>query len=292
MVNELFHKYREKFPAGLHSLIFDDRLILSLDIDDQDLFSAFSILEFGLGYIKMLGRQYVSCHFEIIPGHESALTADRTPTGLAILKHSVRVPETGHFGLDIIRAANGEGLAHFVELAAKMNSLQGLGHIKVYPRKSLLIFRLDRVPEAGAETEAVARWVHRQLQERYEDIARGKRQIRDVLFGNGCISAAIASHFGAQLPGGEARCGRCSVCLDGASAEMRVFVPEQVNLDKIKVILAEIPARDNPRFLARVAVGVYSPRVRKGGLHHHPLFASMAACRFEVSHVFEVTKVR
>lgn len=217
-------------------------------------------------------------------GHDQFLRIDRTPTGLAIVKHSTQLPESGLFDLDFIRAARAERLPHFLELTAKMNKLQNLGHIKVYPRKSLSIFRLDRVPDPGAETKAVAGWLHKKLLERYEAIASEKRQLRYVLLGNHCISAAIASHFGAQLSEGKVRCGRCSFCLDGKSAKTRSFDHEQVTVDKIKPLLDEIPDRDNPRFLARVAVGIHSPRVRKLGLHLRPIFGSMAACRFEVSH--------
>lgn len=59
--------------------------------------------------------------------------------------------------------------------------------------------------------------------------------------------------------------------------------PETVNLDDIKAVLAEIPDRDSPRFLARVAIGAHSPRVRGEGLHRHSLFGAMANCKFEVS---------
>lgn len=152
-VNEIFHHNREMFPAGLHSLVRDSRLVLGLDIYEEELLIAYSLLESSLGFIKMLGRQYASCQFQVLPGHEALLTADSSLSGLAIVKHSVQLPQTGHFDLDFIRAARLEGLPHFVELTAKMNSLQRLGHIKVYPRKSLLIFRLDRVPEAGPETK-------------------------------------------------------------------------------------------------------------------------------------------
>lgn len=282
VVNDVFHRRKERFPAGLHSLILDGRLVLGLDIHDPDLSFVFSLLESELGYIKMLGRQYASCQFEIMPGHDSFIKADRTPTGLAIVKHSAQLPESGLLDLDFIRAARSEGLPHFLELTAKMNTLQSLGHIRVYPRKSLLIFRLDRVPNPGAETEAVAGWLHKKLLERYEATELERRQLLDILLGNSCISAAIASHFGAQLSEGKVRCGQCSFCLDGKPAKTRSFDHEQVTVDKVQSLLDEIPTRDDPRFLARVAIGVHSPRVRQERLHLRPVFRSMAACRFEV----------
>lgn len=283
IIQELFHRGTIRHPAGALSLMADGRQILSQDIDEMDLQFVYSLLESSLGCIKLLGRQYGGCKFEVLPGHESALQTDRTPTGLAIVKHSVQMSETGLFNLDIIRAAHKERLPDFTELTAKMNSLHRNGHITVYPRKSLLIFRLDRVPEPGAETEAIARWVHEQLLNKHEARSQQKRQLLDVLLGNSCILAAMAKHFGSQLPDGKTRCGRCSFCLDGKPAKTRTFSPKTVDLNDIKAVLAEIPDRDSPRFLARVAIGVHSPKVRIRDLHRHPLFGSMADCKFEVS---------
>lgn len=98
VANELFHRNRARFPTGLDSLVVDSRLGLHLDLYEPDQFFAYPLLESSLGFIKMLGRQYASCQFKVLPGHESALIADRTPTGLAIVRHSVQLPETGRLG--------------------------------------------------------------------------------------------------------------------------------------------------------------------------------------------------
>ena len=97
VLHEIFYRKKENFPAGLHSLVPDDYLILGLDIFQPDLFFIFALLESSLGYIKQLGRLYSNCRFDVLPGHESFLRADRTPTGLAILKHSVQLSESGQY---------------------------------------------------------------------------------------------------------------------------------------------------------------------------------------------------
>lgn len=283
VVHEIFHRSVTKHPAGTLSLIHDGRQLLELDFTRMYLSFTYSFLESNLGYIKLLGRKYAACRFEVVPGHESVLMNDKTPVGLAILKHSFQIRETGLFELDIIRAAHREGLPGFVQLTAKMDSLHSNGHVKVYPRKTLLTFRLDRVPEPGAETEAIAKLVHEHLLKKHEAKSQKKRLLRNILLGDSCILAAIAKHFGSQLPDGKVRCGRCSVCLDGRPAKTRTFTPKNVDLNDVKPILSEIPERDNPRFLARVATGVQSPRVGHKGLHQRPVFGSMANCKFEVS---------
>lgn len=55
VVSEVFHRRRERFPAGLHSLINDDHLVLSLDMYNKDWSFVYSLLDSDLGYIKMLG---------------------------------------------------------------------------------------------------------------------------------------------------------------------------------------------------------------------------------------------
>lgn len=283
VVQEVFHRSIIKHPAGPLSLMNDRRQIIELDFDAMYLSFTYSFLESNLRYIKFLGRQYAACEFEVVPGHESVLINDKTPSGLAILKHSFELRETGLFDLDIIRAAHRERLPDFVQLTAKMDNLHSNGHIKVYPRKTLLAFHLDRVPGPGAETEAIAKLVHEHLLKKHEAKSQKKRKLRDILLGDSCILAAIAKHFGSQLPDGKVRCGRCSVCRQGRPAKIRTFTPKQVDLNDVKAVLSEIPERDNPRFLARVAIGVQSPRVGRKGLHQRPVFGSMADCKFEVS---------
>lgn len=283
LVHEIFHLRREQLPAGLHSLILENRLLIDLDLLNVDLTFVLTLLESSLGYVKLLFREYAGCQYEVIPGHEPFLRADRTLAGIAILKHSHWDSKNGLFDLNIVKAASAERLSHFIELTAQLNHLQTLGHIKVKPRNSLLIFRLDKTPAPGPDTEAVALWLYKQLLARYEAEDQGKRQIHDILFGDSCISAAIASHFGSQLPGGAVRCGRCSVCLDGAPVKAPHFTPKEVMLDEIKQVLDDIPVRDNPRLLARVAIGVHSPQIRVRRYHRKQAFRSMAECRFEVS---------
>lgn len=286
VVQELFHRSIISHPSGRFSLMADGRQEVALDISDNDLSSIYSVLESSLGCIELLGRQYAGCQFDVVPGHESVFATDRSPTGLAVVRHSVQMPEIGpgRFNLDIIRAAHKERLPDFMELTAKMNSLQLDGHVKVYPRKSLLILRLGQLlPEPGAQTEAVARWVHEQLLKKHEAMSRERNRLRELLLGNSCILAAMARHFGSQLPDGKTRCGRCPVCLSGKPPKARTFSPRPVNFNDIKAVLAAVPDHDSPRYLARVATGIHSPKVRYLGSYQSPVFGSMADCRFEVS---------
>jgi hypothetical protein len=66
-----------------------------------------------------------------------------------------------------------------------------------------------------------------------------------------------------------------------------VLCPEvdeaRVNPGLVKAVLEAVPDRDNPRFLARVAMGLYSPLVWHRVLHKSPVFRSMRDVNFDVS---------
>lgn len=121
-------------------------------------------------------------------------------------------------------------------------------------------------------SDRIAKWLHRELTEKREEREQAKCQLRDDLFGDSCITAAMAKHFGSRLPNGEAHCGRCSFCIDGEPAQVRTFKPDGVDAQKIEAVLREVSDRENPRPLARLAMGTHSPRIKYHQLDQIPSF--------------------
>ena len=58
---------------------------------------------------------------------------------------------------------------------------------------------------------------------------------------------------------------------------------EKIDEGKIKAVLAATSARDDARFLARIAFGITSPRVGIERLGKSGVFRSCKGCDFEVS---------
>ena len=85
-----------------------------------------------------------------------------------------------------------------------------------------------------------------------------------------------------DLPGGKKQCDHCTFCITGKQIILPPRPTETVNMAKIKAVLAACDVRDDPRFLARVAFGIKSPRVAKLKLDKDPVFMSLADHSFEV----------
>lgn len=101
------------------------------------------------------------------------------------------------------------------------------------------------------------------------------RSVIDLITGEACFARTLAQHFGDALPDGKEECGHCTWCEKKRPVE-RVQPPRRAwNSEAFFNILQAVPARDDPRFLARVAFGIYSPRVTQEKLGKSAVFGSM-----------------
>ena len=86
-----------------------------------------------------------------------------------------------------------------------------------------------------------------------------------------------------DLPSGKSRCGHCSYCLTGTPAVLPPERDPSVSLeDGIRRILAACDVRDDPRFLARLAFGIPSPRTKALRLYKTFMFGYLKDHSFEV----------
>lgn len=107
-----------------------------------------------------------------------------------------------------------------------------------------------------------------------QDLAR-MRSVMDLITGEACFARTLAQHFGDTLPDGEQECWQCSWC-ETKQVVPRVEPPRRAwDSAAFLKVLETVPARDDPRFLARVAFGISSPRVTQEKLGKSPVFGSM-----------------
>jgi ATP-dependent DNA helicase RecQ len=134
-------------------------------------------------------------------------------------------------------------------------------------------------PPAGLD--ALANTLHqRTLERETREIAR-LDQVLTLAAHDGCQTAFLAAHFGEQLP---RPCGHCSWCENGGKPA-KLFPPAPVHLDeeslrRAAALRREIPDLAHPRALARFLTGLPSPRLTRGKLKSHPLFAAFAHVPF------------
>jgi hypothetical protein len=80
-----------------------------------------------------------------------------------------------------------------------------------------------------------------------------------------------------------AECGHCTWCETHTQVVLSKTPPSRPDPVRIAAVLEACGAGDDPRFLARIAFGISSPRVTVMKLGKHQVFGSMDECDFMVS---------
>ena len=173
------------------------------------------------------------------------------------------------------------------EVVRKLQEWNDSGAIELKPSGVINRFKITKAfPQGEAAKHDMINSIYAQIEAREQsDMARVQQVIRFVT-ANGCLSRELAKHFSDESSISNTGCGTCNFCTTMKPVE---YLPKEARQRKgrlddtrIKAILSVTKARDDARFLARVAFGVSSPRVTAEKLGKHPVFGSMADCDFEV----------
>jgi ATP-dependent DNA helicase RecQ len=125
----------------------------------------------------------------------------------------------------------------------------------------------------GLTDELWRRFSRREAQE----VAR-LGQVLSLITHDGCLSNALAAHFGEQRA---QACGHCSHCLSGRAAALPPRAPQPplpAGLDLAELSEVRAAHRDSlvePRQVARLLCGLASPALTRAKLSRHPLFGAL-----------------
>lgn len=110
------------------------------------------------------------------------------------------------------------------------------------------------------------------------------QDVINLITANGCMNQGLAKYFGSEGTVPDKGCGHCNFCMTKEPVVYRESEREVKEIDETKVaaLLTATKARDDARFLARVAFGISSPRVTAEKLGKHAVYGSMTDCDFEV----------
>ena len=150
---------------------------------------------------------------------------------------------------------------------------KSVGKLKITPSKQVGCFTIAKLPES---LQGLTDTVYRRVKQREKDMVQKFRRFVSTLHQESCLTQSLVGHFGEALEG--ATCGHCRWCLErSAPAMVNRKLPEgtmdKERLEQLKS-LQQLP-RDDPRLLARFAVGISSPRLTMLKLSKHPLFGFM-----------------
>ena len=206
------------------------------------------------------------------------LSNDASPAARVINRAAVSSSKWTHVALDDL--ANTSGISR-VDLVRKVDEWNERGAIQLEKKGVQNIFRLERpLPTTHGELESMITQLDESMGAREsQDLQRTKALI-NLITDKKCFSLALANYFGEASGAMMEECGHCTWC----ETHKQVVLPEEPPQcpDPIKVqrILDKVTARDDPRFLAKIAFGINSPRITEEKIKRTGVFESMNVCDF------------
>lgn len=173
------------------------------------------------------------------------------------------------------------------EAVRKLQEWNDRGAIELQPSGVINRFRILRdFPQGEAAKQDIIMAIYAQIEAREESDMARVRGVIDLITSDGCLTRELARHFGDEDSIAETGCANCSFCLTETPIKFiegdKGRRTEPIDEAKMKAILSATAVRDDARFLARVALGISSPRVTAEKLGKNAVFGSLDSCDFQV----------
>ncbi|KAH6691338.1 P-loop containing nucleoside triphosphate hydrolase protein [Plectosphaerella plurivora] len=250
------------------------------DIRMSPLAVIYAALELRFNLIRAMTPEYSTYKYEANSAYFSHLRGLGTPEAKAILAHARTAKK--YTTIEPSPAAEKSGVPRG-SIVRLLNEIGDIGMIKLQPSGVEQKYRvLDTLPRTGSELDELTDKLYADLQMREKQALNRIRQMIDLFATPKCFALSLAEHFGMSLPDGTTRCGHCTFCTSGAPLTAPPGPAKVVDHTGIQRVLATTDVRDDPRFLARIAFGIKSPRVGQLGLDKKPAFMCMADHDFDL----------
>ncbi|KAI0835022.1 ATP-dependent DNA helicase [Hypoxylon sp. FL0890] len=288
LLEGIFRKQASETPDGQVIKLNQTALGREYDIRASALGVLLATLELRFGLLRAIKPKYSTYQFEASPAYYHLAKDEPTLEGKAICLSAWKAAKWYH--IDVNTAASITGLLR-MDIVRQLNDYheRGIIVLKVSGVENRYKI-LNQLPSTPQELEAITDKVYTEMEFRERDALRRTQQVADLVTADRCFALALAEHFGMGLPGSKTRCGHCTHCLTGKRVVMSPRPTPPIDMAGIRAILAVCRVRDDPRFLARVAFGIPSPRVFDLKLRHSSIFGSLADHDFE-SLLKEFTRV-
>ncbi|KAI6084179.1 ATP-dependent DNA helicase [Hypoxylon rubiginosum] len=280
LLEDLFTRQPVHTPEG--EIIKLNQLSLGQDYDFRasPLAILLATLELRFGLIRAVTPEYSVYKFEAMQSYKRYVGGDYSKEGKAIFYNATQARKW--YTVDINAIMRSTGLLR-ADLIRKLNDYNDRGIIVLKASGVENRYKiLKKLPSAPEEIDELTDKLYVDMEIKEKDALRRTQEVADLITGDKCFALALAQYFGMGLPDGKTKCDHCTHCLTGK----RVMLPPKptptVNMTAIQKILAVCKVRDDPRFLARVAFGIKSPRVFELKLHNNSVFASLEDHDFDL----------
>ena len=240
-------------------------------------------LELRFGLIRAVTPKYSKYQYIRSTAFDS-LTTDGSRVTDTLKRYSSTAKRWTH--IDVDSAAMSGGFDRN-EAVRKLQQWNDCGAIELQSSGVINRFRiLKDFPQGEDAKQEIIDSIYEQISTREESDMARVHAVIDLLTSNGCLARELARHFGDEDSVPEPGCGICSFCQTKTPIKFlgsdKARQSDPIDESKIKAIFSATTARDDARFLARIALGISSPRVTTEKLGKHAVFGSMAGCKFQV----------
>jgi hypothetical protein len=206
------------------------------------------------------------------------VSSDGSPAARAISRVAVKSSKWTHVALDDL--ANTSGIPR-ADLVRKVDEWNERGAIQLEKKGVQNMFRLLRpLPTARRELDDMINQLDESMGAREtQDLQRTKALI-NLVTDKKCFSFSLANYFGESSDTMSEECGHCTWCETHEQVVLPDEPPQPPDPIKVQRILEKVTARDDPRFLAKIAFGINSPRITAEKIKSTGVFESMNVCDF------------
>lgn len=179
------------------------------------------------------------------------------------------------YTIDVDAAARGSGLSRG-NIVRKLNEWHESSIIDLQSSGVVNIYRVNKDwPPSLEEQQRVIDALYKDLEVRELQALQRMQNVMDLVTGESCFARELARHFGDTLPDAADECGHCTWCVNHTAVENIQSPKREWDSAAFAKILEAVPERDDPRYLARIAFGITSPRVTQARLSSSKIFGSM-----------------
>ncbi|KAG0652971.1 ATP-dependent DNA helicase [Hyphodiscus hymeniophilus] len=273
LLQEVFHSGTWKLPIGGELRVSQYTQGKDHDIRPTTLKNVYVQLELTHGIIRAMTPIYTKYQFKPSASYAKYLSSDNSPAARVLEKFSKHAKIWTQVDLESATKHSGVSRA---QLVAKLNDWNEENILELKPGGVEDVYKvIKEVPKTADEIEGLTDAIHSKLQIReQEDLERTEKML-GLITKPACFSKSLAQHFGDDLPGNKKECSHCTWCLTHQALVRGATPGVRFNYPAFKAILDQVPDRDDPRLLARIAFGISSPRVTQLKLSKHSVFGSM-----------------
>ncbi|KAI1758463.1 ATP-dependent DNA helicase recQ [Xylaria castorea] len=249
------------------------------DVRPNPLGIILATIELRFGLIRAITPEYSSYQFEAGPGYDTRIKQDSSLEAKAIASYSKKARRW--YTIDVNVVAKDAGLIR-ADMIRKLNQINDHGLIRLKVSGVVNRYKiLKKLPSTPKEIGKITDKLHAEMEDRETDAMGRFQAVCDLLTDSKCFAGALTGYFGMELPDGKSKCGHCTYCLTGKPVALPPKPSPPVDMVGIRDILEACDIRDDPRFLARVAFGIKSPRVTQLKLDKNSVFGSLEDHDFE-----------